>query len=446
MLQKVKEYIVRNQLLTEGSKILVAVSGGADSMVLLFILQKLGYRCSVAHMNFNLRGQASDEDEKFVKSYATKHHLDFYGKSVNTLLYAENHGISMEMAARDLRYSFFEEILKKEKITYVAVGHHKNDLVETMLLNLTRGTGVRGLAGIKAKNGNIIRPLLGITNAEIVAFANKNDLLFRTDSTNDDTKIQRNFFRHTVVPHFESINPSFTSTMYKTAESMQQVQKLIDLHVSSFKQKFVEEMDGKIRINKDGFSDSISKEIVLFELLSPFVFNGDQLQEIRSALEQQTHGKTWFSPSHRLLTSHTHLVIQPLEKIEKPQAVWMDKSTIGIDEPINLKVFPVQPKNEVAFNFSPENAYFDAAKINFPLQLRKWKQGDWFVPFGMKGRKKLSDFFIDNKFSLDKKEETFVLLSGDEIIWIVGYRTDDRYKITEETTRVLQMHFNPKPA
>lgn len=439
LLDKIKRYIKQEKLLHHSSKILVGVSGGSDSMVLLEILYQLNYSCSVAHMNFSLRGNESDEDEAFVRDYALQNNLPFYSKKVDTLMYAKSHGISMEMAARDLRYAFFDELLQSHKLDIIALGHHKNDLVETMLINLARGTGVRGLSGIQAKTGKLVRPLLEITNEEIIAYAESHNILYRNDSTNADTHIQRNNFRHNIIPRFEEINPSFIQTIANTAHRMQEVQQLINNTVSHFIAAYVHDEKDKKYIQLDGLLKHPSKAIVLFEILNSFGFNASQLDEINIALGKEP-GKTWHSKAYRLILSSTHLILT--KKVTEPgtEKILILENMQKISKPIRLTISDKIPVQNCTLNFTKEDAYFDAEKIRFPLTIRKWEHGDWFVPFGMTGRKKLSDFFIDNKLSLDKKEEVYVLLSEEDIIWIPGYRTDNRYKITEETQSVIHMN------
>lgn len=443
--EKVKSFIQKEKLLHHSSKILVGVSGGSDSMVLLEILRQLNYSCFVAHMNFSLRGKESDDDEAFVRDFARQIPFPFYTKKVDTLEHAKSKGISMEMAARELRYDFFDQLLEQHKIDVIAVGHHKNDVAETMLINLTRGTGVRGLSGIQAKMGKVIRPLLDISNEAILKYSKENKIPYRVDQSNTDTRIKRNNFRHNIIPKFEQINPSFIQTMADTAHRMQQVQKLIDNVVSGFTSEHVINNRGNKYILLDGLLNHPSRSVFLFEILNPFGYNTSQLDEINNALEK-TPGKTWYTNTHRLILSATHLILQERDEEPEIEALVIQANCRKVDSPLALTISAPLALNDCTLNFSNTNVFFDAEKIHFPLTLRKWRQGDWFIPFGMKGTKKLSDFFIDNKLSLVEKEEVYVLVSGEDIIWILGYRTDERYKITKETKSVIQIEWNKQAA
>ncbi len=439
---KIQAYIEQHRLLKPGEHVLVGVSGGADSMVLLHILQQLGFACSVAHMNFQLRGEASSQEADFVEAYAKAHGLPFYVKCVDTKAMAKEQGISIEMAARDLRYAFFSDVLKKGPAVNVAVGHHKNDLVETQLLNMARGTGVRGLVGIKPQNGVVIRPMLSASRSEIMEFADAHHLPYCTDASNADTQIKRNFIRHKVLPLMENLNPSFLHTSYQNALRMQQVQQLIESSLAAFVQKHVQASAKSTEISLAGLLACPTADLFLFELLHPFGFNERQLGEMLLALDS-IPGKQWHANGHRVVRTHTHFIVQPWPPQALQEEQWFYREGEEHTSPIHLRIGKMQQKKDVTFNFDVNRAYVDGDKITFPLQLRKWEKGDWFVPLGMKGRKKLSDFFIDLKLSLPEKEAMYVLMSGNAIIWIPGYRTDERYKIDDTTAKVLCIEYHP---
>ncbi len=429
MIRKVSKFIQQHQLFVPNAKLLVAVSGGIDSVVMLHMLHSLHYECVVAHCNFHLRGAESDSDAEFVRKFTQQLGIELFTTDFETEKYAQQQGISIEMAARDLRYRWFEQIRQQKQCDCVVVAHHADDAVETFFLNLARGTGVKGLSGIAPKNGAIVRPLLSCFRSEIEAYAKEHGLRFCTDSTNADNAYKRNFVRNEIVPMFKRLNPSFSATMLNNLHFLAEANTFITSTIERQKMLVKQTTEG-IEISIQELQKQPSPSLVLHELLSPFGFNQTVTETILCQLTEES-GKQFFSASHRVIKDRKKLIVSKLNEqkdveflIQQNDEHLMVPFEIQISKTTNIVIPKV--KNAVALDY---------AKLHFPLTLRRWRAGDWFVPLGMKGRKKLSDFFTDNKFSLLDKEHTWILVDGTgDVIWIVGHRLDDRYKITDSTT------------
>ncbi|NTW31465.1 MAG: tRNA lysidine(34) synthetase TilS [Bacteroidetes bacterium] len=487
MLKNFKEFISTNELFCKSDKILVAVSGGIDSIVLCHLLGKEGFDFGIAHCNFNLRGKESDGDEKFVKNLAKQLNVPFYVKKFDTQAYSEKHGISIQMAARDLRYSWFEEIRIKNHYDYIATAHHQNDEIETFFINLIRGTGIAGLHGIKAKTGNIVRPLMFAGRNQIDNFASKNKIEYREDSSNASLKYLRNKIRHQLIPLLKEMNPDIENSITNDIKKISQIENVFQSLVEEKKAGIVKHEREIAFIDIEKIYDLQHKELFLFEYLKPYNFSGEIIKKISDSLKSLS-GKQFFSSTHRLVKDRTQLIISPLNDTNKETIFLIKKNcleiktplhlkfkTFNISNPINsqmglkslcrdhlnypdLKVGAIQNSCEqraLAQNIKKSNnicddlfdnseilkkkniACIDNDKLIFPLKLRKWKAGDYFYPYGMKGKKKISDFFTDQKLSLLDKENTWLLCNDNDIIWVVGYRLDNRYRITNKTQRVL---------
>ena len=433
MLQKIKSYIAEKRLLETDATLIVGFSGGADSMALLDVLLLLGYRCIAAHCNFHLRGGESDEDAKFAKKWCKENDIEFTSIDFDTRQYAADKKISIEMAARELRYSWFEMVRVQYNADAVAVAHHKDDSVETVLLNLIRGTGISGLSGISPKNGKIIRPMLCVTRTEIENYLQEREIPFRTDSTNNEDIYTRNHIRLNVLPMLQKINPSVSESIFRTSENVAEAEKVYKKAVDA-DIKFVLQ-NNKIDIGK--LKQTVSPQSVLFEILSPLGFHSSVIDDVKNGLDASS-GKVFYSSSHRLIKDRTYFLIDKFEKSAPDnQMYYIDAVSQEISNPIKLDIKLTGIPESI--DKSNTVLYADAGKLAFPLTLRKWQAGDWFIPFGMKGKKKLSDFFTDKKFNLKEKEETWVLLSGEDVVWIVGHRSDHRFKITSKTQNVLQI-------
>ena len=441
MLEKVKEYIHKENLIKDNTKVIVGLSGGMDSMVLLDVLMLLGYRCMAAHCNFHLRGDESNRDETFVKKWCKSIDIPYTSINFDTNQYAADRKISIEMAARELRYNWFETLRKHYQADYIAVAHHKDDTVETVLLNLIRGTGIKGLTGISAKNGYVVRPLLCISRSEIENYISERDIPYVTDSTNNEDLYLRNSLRLNVIPLLETLNPSVKETIYRTSRNVTEAEKVYSESIQrSIKEVF---NNNKIDINK--LRQTASPRSVLFELLAPYNFTPSTIEDISESIDSIS-GKIFFSDisanlnqkKYRLIKDRNSFLLDIVDEINNENETYIiEEGITEINIPINIKIKELSSSADIVFN--KHTIYIDADKIKYPLVLRKWRSGDWFIPFGMKGRKKLSDYFTDCKFSLKDKEDAWLLASGDDIVWIVGERNDDRFKITENTKQIISI-------
>lgn len=435
MIEKVRNYIKENRLLDPEDRVIVGFSGGMDSVTLLDVLLSLGYHCVAAHCNFHLRGEESERDAAFVKQWCEHIGVEMVSVDFDTYRYATTHKISIEMAARELRYEWFEDMRKQHHANVIAVAHHRDDLVETVLLNLIRGTGIRGLTGISPKNNSIVRPLLCVSRDEIEAYVDDRKLPFIFDSSNSDDVFVRNFLRLNIMPLLEKINPSVKNAMYRTARHVGEAKKIYDYYVETQKKAIF--VDNQIDIEK--LKATLSPAVMLFEILTPLGFNASVIEDISQRLDS-TPGKVFYSDNYRLIKDRSKLILEKIaDKKLQQEEYTIDKVSQEITDPIRLKISFLSGYTTI--NKDPRFLYADADKLSFPLTLRKWQSGDWFVPFGMKGRKKLSDFFTDRKFSLADKENAWVLSSGENIVWIVGERPDERFKVTESTENVMVVEF-----
>ena len=442
LLQACVSFIEKKSLCSAEDRILLAISGGIDSMVMGNLIVQLGYTVAVAHCNFSLRGEESDSDEDFVHTWADNHNLPFYSTRFNTPAYAEEHSISIQMAARDLRYEWFHTLLNKENYDRLALAHNKNDLVETFLINITRGTGIRGLTGIKPRNQDIIRPLLFATRQEILAYASLYNIRWREDSSNLTTKYTRNKIRHNIIPLFEEINPDFMQSVFDTSRRLSGVEKIFSHFIQEARDAFLLKTNDKQMIPISKVKESHAKEAILYELLKPFGFSAGTIQEILVSLDGIS-GKQFFSSSHRLIKDREYLIITLLPADARKKRYYLDEFQTHITEPVILHIKSFLRQKDFIIPTSPYTAALDKDQITWPLILRHWQSGDYFMPLGMKGIKKLSDFFIDRKLSLDEKENIWLLTEGEQIVWILGMQMDDRYKITEETKNILQIEWLP---
>lgn len=436
MQQKVQTYIENQHLLTPKARVIVGVSGGTDSMSLLHILVSLGYDCVIAHCNFHLRMEESDRDEEFVRYLAKYMMLPYYKVDFDTTKYAEEHGISIEMAARDLRYNWFYELLQTLDAQAIAVAHHADDSIETMLMNLVRGTGLRGLTGIQPRNNKVVRPLLCCTRLELETYLVMHDLEYVEDSTNATIDYQRNKFRNEVLPLLEQINPSVRQTLYDSRERFEGSVAIYQQAIEKIEDLVFEKEDGLIKMNIGKIKEQAHIPTVMYELLYPFGFSPALIEQITVNLDAES-GKTFYSDTHRLLKDRKYLIISSKAEISVDE-YYITQLDAEITQPFGLQVSTRTVTNGFQVSKNPDCIHVDAAKLTFPLQLRRWREGDTFSPFGMKQRKKVSDFFIDNKLSLIEKEQSWLLVSGNEIVWIVGRRMDNRFRVTDETKEVVE--------
>ncbi len=432
----IDHFIIKHQLLTKSSKVIVGVSGGADSVALLHYLRTSGYDCLAAHCNFHLRGEESNSDEQFVKELCTKWDIPLEVIYFETEQIALERHISIEMAARELRYEWFNQLLSAHQATAICVAHHRDDSVETLLLNLIRGTGIRGLSGISQKKGNVVRPFLCVNRSEIEAYISENNLLFVTDGTNAETIYLRNKLRLELLPWLEEINPSVREAIERTSNNLRCVEQIYLTEINKQRAIVAKNEKDKTLISIQKLIAFSEPSTLLFELLQPFGFNRNVCENIFDSLHS-IPGKTFYSSQYILVKDRNDLIIK--KKKEEVSVEFLIESLVSsIFDPINLSLDVVDIND-----FEPLKdktiAYFDLEKVKFPLKLRRWKKSDWFVPFGMNGKKKLSNYFTDNKFNIHQKDETWLLCSGEDIIWIVGERSDNRFRVNELTKKVFKL-------
>lgn len=420
---------VRKLLRDSSGGILLAVSGGVDSMVMAHLFVKwlktkegsqMCREVVIAHMNFSLRGAESDRDQGFVMDWAHEHGMAFYTKTVSTLDYAAEHRISAEMAARDLRYDWFRSLCRTHGLFHIAVAHNANDRAETMLLNLVRGTGLRGLCSMREQNDMVIRPLLEVPRSRILEYARENNITYCVDSTNQETDFARNKIRHLVIPILEQISPNVELRMGKNARNLQQAQLLLDSVIENKRIACATPQGFSIPcLIREGHV-----EFWLHALLSPYGFKEAQIPGISESLLGQS-GKRHLSWSHALWIDRQEIVIRPLT--EPRPSVMLDyrriERTPGFIIPKDSKI-----------------ATLDADKLQFPLKIRNWEPGDRFIPLGMTGFKKISDFLVDQKIPVYEKKDIYVLCSGNDIAWVIGWRIDNRFRVTSATTTILLVH------
>ncbi len=433
MLKRIEKYIEKHQLLKTNATVVVGVSGGADSVALLHILMKLGYNCVVAHCNFTLRAAESDRDEDFVTQLAASWSLPLFKVKFDTLNYAKAQKISIEMTARDLRYNWFSQLLIDQKADAIAVAHHSDDNVETLLMNLTRGVGLHGLTGIPKRNNQVVRPLLCLSRADILVYLQKNDLSFVTDSSNAENEYTRNKFRNQLIPLFETINPSFKSALNETSERMLEAELIYKEHIQDLISKISYSVEHELWIDKQKLHTYSYKKTLLYELLANYKFSNDTINRL-SDLDQTQPGAVFYSETHLLLNDRTHFIVSPRNQTDKNSYLITKE---GINSPINITI--KERINDGNIRKSPLVATVDASKLCFPLTLRRWNEADSFIPFGMKGRKKLSDFFIDQKMNRLQKENCWLITSNNQIVWIVGYRADNQFRADETVRNLIEL-------
>lgn len=436
MLNHFLENIKEKNLLNTGGKVLLAVSGGIDSMVMLYLFEKSGFDYGIVHCNFQLRGDESDGDEEFVKTQVLIHGVPAYFKRFDTEEYAQINGISIEMAARELRYEYFEKIRVENGYDFIATAHHSDDLIETFFLNLTRKTGIKGLTGIKDKAGKIIRPMLFASRADIEKYASEQYLEFREDSTNSEVVYQRNFLRHKILPLFSTLNPSFKKNLLASIENLKDAEAVYSGYFEVEKQKVVENAADSLIIDIGKLRKSGHPKLLLLEILSELNFNPGVVEEVFQSLVTES-GKQFFSKTHRLVKDREKLFITEITGQEN-RIFYLEADDVQLFEPFGMTIEKL-PAKDFKIRKEQNIACLDLEKLEFPLLIRKWQEGDYFQPLGMTGFKKLSDFFIDEKIPVHQKESTWLLCSGEKIVWVMGMRIDNRFKINPKTNRVLKI-------
>ncbi|MFC2098407.1 tRNA lysidine(34) synthetase TilS [Bacteroidota bacterium] len=441
MLERFSKYIKDNKLCSSSDRILLAVSGGIDSVVMLDLFLAAGYKAGIAHCNFHLRAEESDQDVSFVKSLAEIHSIEFHSKDFQTGETASSEGISIQMAARNLRYTWFEEVRETYKYNLIATAHNQDDVLETFFINLSRGTGIRGLTGIPARAGKVIRPLLFASREDIVKYAEEKGLSYREDSSNASEKYLRNRVRHKLLPMLEDQNPSFRKSLIDTITKLSETEKLFSEEMRKLKNSLLIRKGDRFSILIGGLEKLESRRTILYEILADFNFSSASIDDINDAISA-VPGKKFFSPTHRLVKDREELIITPLIE-EEERKYYLELSDGQLFNPVDLEWMIVDSTEKFRIPREQNIACLDLELLDFPLILRHWQKGDYFQPFGMTGIKKISDFLIDEKVSIPDKEKIWLLASGQKIVWVVGHRIDERFRITDDTRQVLLIKYSP---
>ncbi len=437
MVEQFLNHIQRHNLCKTNDKILLAVSGGIDSIVMAHLFITVGFSVAVAHCNFQLRGEASNDDEAFVNMFCVDHKIPFHVRRFETASIAAESGESIQVCARKLRYDFFNQLYRDHGYNYVATGHHLDDNIETILLNLTRGTGIDGLAGIPVKVENIIRPLLFASRSQIHDYAAFHRLAWREDESNAGDDYARNVMRHHVVPKLMEVNPGLHRTFQNTIERLGFSGDMSREHIRQISERYCKEVRDQLHIDKKILREVDHPEVLLWELLKSRGFNYEQCKLIPRL---DSTGKRIFSGSHSLTSDREVFIIASAGTNNDSVTIMPDTlSVAGHGRSLGIAMEPV---STFRLSLDKSLAQLDMAKVQFPITWRRWRAGDSFRPFGMSHSKKVSDFLIDLKVSLPDKDHVTVLESAGEIIWVVGFRIDDRYKVTQKTSEVLIIEVN----
>ena len=441
MLKGFAGYIEKNHLVCKGDKILLAVSGGMDSVAMAELFHRCGYGFGIAHCNFGLRGKESDSDEAFVRGLAGKYRVPFYRMHFSTAKEAKERGVSVQMAARDLRYDWFEQVRKAEGYAAIATGHHLDDQIETFFINLLRGTGIAGLHGILPRNGKVIRPLLFATRDEIGAFVRKNRLSYCEDASNASSKYLRNRIRLELIPLLRELSPDFSATM---AENMARIREAVEIYkvcVEETRRQLIQERGQKKVIRLDELKSLTPTLTWIYEIFSPFGFNEAMTAGLSAALKHPEK-KEFLTDEWKVVKDRTEVVITRRARREQEvheESYLINRGDKAVRQPLllSLEELDYTPGEEIPAG--REFATLDADKLEFPLALRRWKPGDAFIPFGMRQKKKVSDYFTDAKVSAEAKNNAWLLWSGQKIAWVVGHRPDNRFRVTSRTKRVVRI-------
>ncbi|MBN8701604.1 MAG: tRNA lysidine(34) synthetase TilS [Bacteroidetes bacterium] len=437
MLHELKSHIEQYIPGFSGKTFLLAVSGGIDSVVMCDLFHKLELKFGIAHCNFTLRGNESDGDEVFVKQLAKQYGTPFFSTSFNTTEFAAKEGISTQMAARELRYQWFEKIRQENDFDFICTAHHQNDVVETILINITRGAGIAGLHGILPVANNIFRPLLFTTREEIEAYAHTAQINYRTDSSNHSDYYIRNKIRHHVIPILKEINPSLEHTISESARLLGSIEQYYLDGITQKKEILLKKKDSGYAIDIVELQKEKHISVLLYEILKEFEFNASTINDILIALKSNESGKRFYSTNFVVVKDRNVLVIEEKGRLSFSE-IGIAENTTTVTEPIKLTLHKAKKATDFIISKVNTIAQLDKDKLVFPLKVRSWQPGDFFYPLGMEGRKLLSDFFIDAKISVLEKQRIFVLVNGNnDIIWIIGHRLDNRYKITSQTKTVM---------
>ena len=439
MLAQFKQHIQNDFPFLNKARVLIAISGGIDSIVLTYLFSKLKYNIAIAHVNFQLRAEESDKDEAFVRQLGKDLDIPVFVHLIDTTNFAKTHKQSIQVAARNIRYRWFEKLLKEQDYHYVLTAHNQNDTIETFFINLSRSSGLEGLTGIPTINKQIIRPLLPFSRAEITTFAKENNISWREDQSNAETKYLRNKIRHELIPIIKNIDPNFESAIINSQNHLKESKLLINDYISLVKPKIWKERNDLVYLSLKVLLKLPNYKAVLHELLKDFGFT--QWNDIYDLVKAQS-GKQIFSDTHFLLKDRVSLVLGVREEEESrdnKQEAREIKDVFFVNTR-KYRIEIIDKSNSLSFREEWDEVYFDKNKINYPLYIRKWKKGDYFYPLGMKGKMKLSNFYVNQKISLLEKEKIWLLCdANNQIIWVIGKRIDDRFKITDQTTKIIKI-------
>jgi tRNA(Ile)-lysidine synthase len=438
MLEQFLNHLSRHALCTPSNRVLLAVSGGLDSMVMLHLFKKANYPIAVAHCNFQLRGSEAEEDQRFVADACTSLDVPFFTKKFGTQEYAKENRLSIQVAARELRYAWFQELMEEKKFDFLATAHHVNDSLETVLLKWIHGASLEGFAGIPVRNKKVIRPMLFATRSLLSDFASERGIMWRSDSSNDSDDYQRNFIRHQVIPKLKEINPALESTFRHGLKKITGELEFLKTQLEQWKQDHVHQKSGQVLIDKAALLNASFSDSLLWRVVREYGFNIDQCHDMMEAMQSQS-GKKFIGTSHLLTLDREHIIISPYDEAYEAVTI-REKNESVVRGAWEISIVRSKSKD---ISTNPIIASLDADKIKFPITWRYWQPGDSFYPLGMENRKKLSDFLIDRKIPLADKNGISVLESAGEIIWVVGHRIDNRYKITPETKTVIKLTVQP---
>jgi len=459
LLKRFIDNIQNENLFQKKDILLLAVSGGVDSIVLCELCHQAGFYFEIAHCNFQLRGEESERDETFVQSLGEKYGTKVFIRKFDTKNYAEENKISIQVAARELRYNWFDELIESfnhnqqlaarkvlqvpdiiHQTSYILTAHHANDNIETLLMNFFKGTGIKGLRGILPKHKKLIRPLLFAKKEEILSFANENNLTFVEDSSNVTDKYTRNYFRNQLFPSLQKIFPQVEENLLDNIERFKGIDMLYKQGLDLHRKKLMEHKGNEVHIPVLKLLKTEPLKTIIYEIIKDFGFTAHQTEEVLHLLKSES-GKYISSATHKIIRNRNWIIIAPHNTLETSLIVINEKDKI-----IEFEIGKLKIENSININRQPltDNtiAMLDAKAITFPLLLRRWKQGDYFYPLGMDKKKKLSRFFIDQKMSLTEKEQAWVIESDKRIIWVVGKRIDDRFKVTDRSEKIITIHFN----
>lgn len=440
ILQAFEKYVERHELFSHEDKILLTVSGGVDSMVMLSIFVRLGYNIGVAHCNFGLRGKESDEDTEMVLHECEKLGIVCHSKRFDTEGEMARTGDSMEMTARRLRYEWFYELCHTEGYNVIAVAHHANDSIETFFINLLRGTGLRGLTGINRQYGRVVRPLLYATRKDILEYAVHNHIPYREDSSNRSTKYLRNKIRLGLLPMLQEINPRFTPLMRGNLYRLNDAQRFIDVAIDRIRDTAVRRENGIDIINVEAIDEMYPREFVIYELLnSTYGFKGDVVEELHRALKHGATNRRFYSRDYVAYLDRGLIMVAPIQEEDDCEVIVERDDMRSYCGNSVLYYEHTDIDNVSEYNLPSNIALIDEAKLQYPLRIRRWREGDSFIPFGMAGRKKVGDYLTDQKMPIVERKRQFVLVSGEDIVWIVGRRTDERFRVGAKTENILKI-------